>query len=72
MDRFVDINMGHWVLFDRKGTTGSVFVDSSFDLKIVAVGFKTGSVTGGWVSNHFKVSNSFPKTFNSKWFVKQR
>lgn len=64
--------MGHWVLFDRKGTTGSVFVDNSFNLKIVAVGFKTGSVIGGWVSNHLKVSNSFQKTFNSKWFVKQR
>lgn len=64
--------MGHWVLFDRKGTTGSVFVDNSFNLKIVAVGFKTGSVIGGWVSNHFKVSNSFPNKFSSKLFGKQR
>lgn len=41
-------------------------MDDSFNLKIDAVVFKTGSVIGGWVSNHFKVSNSFPKTFNSK------
>lgn len=44
-------------------------MDYSFHLKIVAFGFKTGFVIGGWVSN-FKVSYSFPKTCCGKLFVK--